>query len=203
MKRVVIASLAVFAAVITAFAAVTVAQEVVVLGDRTTASMKSVNRYAEHSAAPHFVFHVVARDAAGNVRWEETRPNTVLTGGKTQLLDCQFAGSGCVGTWYIMLKHTGAINATDTLGAHATWTEATPYAGNRLAISWSAASGNSKAASAAVSFSINATDADVKGACIASAASGTTGTLYSCSDFGAARSVLSGDTVTVTPTVTD
>jgi hypothetical protein len=158
----------------------------------------------EHSPAPQFTYDVrCVGNCGGTGGWREVIQNTVVTAGKTQLLDCQFAGSGCISTWYVMLKHTGTIAAGDTLASHAGWTEATPYSGNRPSISWSAASGNSKTASSAVSFSINATDTDVAGACIASAASGTSGTLYSCSNFGSVRSVVSGDTVTVTPTVTD
>jgi len=52
-----------------------------------------------------------------------------------------------------------------------------------------------------VDFSINGT-ATIAGAFLGSASSGTSGTLYGVVDFGSARSVLSGDTLQVTVTVT-
>jgi acyl dehydratase len=55
--------------------------------------------------------------------------------------------------------------------------------------------------SSSVDFTINAS-ATVAGAFLASATSGTTGTLYGIVDFTAARSVLSGDTLQITVTVT-
>ena len=52
-----------------------------------------------------------------------------------------------------------------------------------------------------VDFAIAAT-ATVAGAFLCSATSGTTGTLYGAVDFTSSRSVISGDTLQVTVTVT-
>jgi len=134
------------------------------------------------------------------VKWQDTAYNTVTNTGRNDILDKYFAGSAYTAAWYLGLKGTGSAAASDTLASHAGWSEVTPYSGNRPAISWSAASSQSKTASAAVSYSINAT-ATVAGAFICTVNSGTSGTLYSAGDFAASRSVASGDTLNVTPTV--
>jgi hypothetical protein len=75
----------------------------------------------------------------------------------------------------------------------------TPYSGNRPAITFGTTAAGSNTA-AAVSYSITAS-ATVAGAFVASVNSGTSGKLYSAGDFAAARSVVSGDTLNVTLTV--
>jgi hypothetical protein len=124
----------------------------------------------------------------------------VTTAGKNDLLDKYFAGSAYTAAWKLGLKGTGTAVIGNTLASHASWTEATPYSGNRPAISWSAAGGGSNAASAAVSYSINAS-ATVAGAFVTDQASGTTGIPYSAGDFASSRTVASGDTLNVTSTM--
>lgn len=149
--------------------------------------------------APRFTFLVMCYDAAGNFKWAEAVSNTVLTGGKNDLLDKYFAGSSYTATWFVGLKGSGTIAAADTLASHAGWSEINPYSGNRPAITWNSAASGSKAANS-VSFNINAS-ATIAGVFVANASSGTTGVAYSASDFSVARSVISGDTQTVTITV--
>ena len=153
----------------------------------------------EAIVAPRFTFDVVCRDALGRIKWREHVTNLVTTGGKNDLLDKYFAGSSYTATWYVGLKGTGAIAASDTLSSHAGWSEITPYTGNRATISWSAASAGSKTASS-VSFNINAIST-IAGVFVTSVNSGTSGILYSASDFPQSRAVVSGDTQTVTLTV--
>lgn len=131
-------------------------------------------------------------------KWREKVRNLVMTAGKTDIVDKYFKGSSYTATWYMGLKGTGTIAAGDTLASHAGWTEVTPYSGNRPAITWGSTSAGSNTASA-VSYSINAT-ATVAGAFVCTVNTGTSGVLYSCSDFAASRNVASGDTLNVTPT---
>ena len=149
--------------------------------------------------APAFSFKIECFDSKGNLKWEEDIHNTVVTAGKTDIIDKYFKGAAYTAAWYLGLKGVGAIVAGDTLASHAGWSEVTPYAGNRPAITFGVTAAGSNTASQ-VSYSINATQT-VAGAFICSVASGTAGTLYSASDFAASRSVVSGDVLNVTPTV--
>lgn len=165
-----------------------------------TASMVMAQPVAEHFAAPRttYAWKLIR---AGEVVDSWTSTNLVLTGGKNDLLDKYFKGSGYTATWYLALKGSGTIAAGDVWTSHAGWSEVTPYAGNRPTITWGTTSAGSNTATQ-VAISINAT-ATVAGACLSSVNTGTSGILYACTDFAAARSVVSGDTLQVTPTVTD
>lgn len=169
------------------------------MGDSYVAGMVTRPAFRESVDAPHFGFDVVCRGRDGKVKWRESFRNTVTTAGKNDIIDKYFKGSAYTAAWYLGLKGSGTVAAADTLASHSGWSEVTPYTGNRPAISFNTTSSGSNAADA-VSYTINAS-ATVAGAFIASAASGTTGTLYSAGDFTASRSVVSGDTLTVTPTV--
>ncbi len=154
---------------------------------------------AEVVAGPHFVYDVTDVAADGHVRWHIRFHNLVTTAGKNDLLDKYFKGSSYTAAWYLGLKGTGSAAAGDTAASHSGWSEVTPYSGNRPAITFGTSSSGSNTATA-VSYSINAT-ATVAGAFVQSANTGTTGILYSAGDFAASRSVLSGDTLNVTLTV--
>lgn len=157
-------------------------------------------------------YHVECRDAEGNLRWEDDIENLVTTVGKNDLLDKYLAGSTYTAAFYLGLisavSYTTGPAAGDTMASHAGWTEAgatnTPsYSqATRPAPSWAAASGGSKATSAAVTFSINGgTNVVVKGAFLAtnSTKDGTTGILFSAGTFsGGDKTVSSGDSLTVT-----
>ncbi len=156
--------------------------------------------FVEEMEAPHFGFKIECVGADGKVKWVEKFRNLVTTGGKNSILSVYFDAATQITTWYLGLKGTGSAAAADTLASHAGWSEVNPYAGNRPAITFGTASSGSLAASSAVSYSCNGS-ATVAGAFICSAASGTTGTLYSAGDFSGSRSVVSGDTLNVTPTV--
>ncbi|MCE9565862.1 MAG: hypothetical protein K8U57_27875 [Planctomycetes bacterium] len=153
----------------------------------------------EAGAAPAFCYDLVCRDQFGNIKWQETIHNLVTTEGKNDIIDKYFKGSSYTAAWYLGLKGTGSAAVGDTLASHAGWTEATPYSGNRPAITFGTTSAGSNTATA-VSISINAT-ATVAGAFLSSVNTGTSGKLYSAGDFAASRSVASGDTLNVTPTV--
>lgn len=164
--------------------------------------------------APFFTYNVECLDADGNVKWREIIRNLVTTGGKNDLLDKYFAGSTYTAAWYFGLissvSYTTGPAVGDTMSSHGGWTEAGPtnapnYSqGTRPSIAFSAASGGSKATSAASVFSITATGT-VKGAFVTSVSTkdGTTGILYNAATFtGGDRAVINGDTLNVTGTWT-
>ena len=153
----------------------------------------------EEIITPSFIYDVVCIDENGKQKWHEVVHNLVMTAGKTDIINKYFTGSSYTATWYLGLKAVGTAVATDTLASHSAWAEITPYSGNRPAISFGTTVSGSNTANA-VSISINAT-ASVSGAFICSASSGTSGILYSASDFSTVRAVLSGDTINITATV--
>lgn len=151
--------------------------------------------------APYFIYEVECRGADGQVKWTERIENLVTTVGKTDLIDKYFKGAAYTAGWYLGLKGAGSAANGDTLASHAGWSEVNPYTGNRPAITFGTTSGGSNTATA-VSFSITlAGPTTVAGAFVASAASGTSGLLYSAGDFAVSRSVVAGDTLNVTVTV--
>jgi hypothetical protein len=151
-------------------------------------------------SAPKAHFSVTCLDAEGNVKWNEEVDNLVLTAGKTDIVDKYLKGSAYTAAWYLLLKGAGTIAVGDTLASHAGWTELQPYAGtNRPAITWGTTASGSNT-STAVGISINAT-ATVAGAGITPVQTGTSGLLYNAADFSVARSVVYGDTLYVTVTI--
>lgn len=153
----------------------------------------------EEMRAPAITYDVVCIGPDGAEKWRERVHNLVTTAGKTDIVDKYLKGSTYTAAWYCILKGTGSVAAGDTLASHAGWSEVTPYAGNRPAITWGTTASGSNT-STAVSISINAT-ATVAGAGTSSVNTGTSGVLYSISDFSVSRSVASGDTLNVTFTI--
>jgi hypothetical protein len=168
-------------------------------GDCAGASAIMNPGLAEAIDAPHFTYTLECFSAAGDLKWREEIHNLVTTAGKNDLLDKYFKGSSYTAAWYMGLKGAGTAAASDTLVSHAGWSEATPYSGNRPAITFGTTSSGSNTA-AAVSYSINA-GATVAGAFVSSVNTGTSGILYSAGDFAASRTVASGDTLNSTLTV--
>ena len=157
------------------------------------------------------VFTATCYDKDGNVKWVAKSPNLVVNVGLADMNDKYFSGSGYTAAWYIGIYGAGASNtpaAGDTMASHAGWTEVTAYSqATRPAATFGSATvadpsviDNSGSPAA---FSINATTT-VGGAFLTSddTKSGTTGILFSASDFQSPgdRSVVSGDTVNVTYT---
>ena len=148
---------------------------------------------------PSFVYDVICVGVDGKQKWYETVHNLVTTVGKTDIINKYFLGSVYTAAWYLGLKAVGTISANDTLASHSGWSEITPYSGNRSAIAFGTTSNGSNTANSLI-ISINAT-ANIAGAFICSVSNGTSGILYSVSDFSTVRTVLSGDTINITPTV--
>lgn len=152
---------------------------------------------------PRGAFKITCRGLDGSIRWEEESPNLVVTVGKNDLLNQYLRGSVYTAAFFVGLKTAGSISAADTM-ASKTWTEIAAYA-NATRPTYAAGVPSAGATSNALSpavFNINGT-ATVGGCFITtnSTKSGTTGTLFSAVDFAVARSVLSGDTLTVTYTI--
>jgi len=152
----------------------------------------------------------------GEVIWEDEFSNTVVTVGKNLALDTFLAGAAytVTGPFMGLISSVGysAISAADTMSSHAGWTEAgnanaPTYTAPRKTAAWSAASGGSKALSAALSFAITGTGT-VKGAFMVygtgavSTIDNTSGTLLSAGLFsGGDRSVVNLDTLNVSYTM--
>lgn len=160
----------------------------------------------EMMALGHFTAQCFDKD--GNLKWEASNHNLVVNVGLQYMCGSALTSTTQITAWYIGLYGAGSTNnpaASDTLASHAGWTEITPYSGNRPACTFATATtANPSVATNSASkaaYSINAT-ATVGGAFLCSAASGTSGTLFSAADFtGGDRSVASGDTVNVTYTL--
>jgi len=167
---------------------------------------------AGESATAKGVYTMQCFDKDGNLKWEAACPNLVVNGGLQDMNNKYFLGSAYTAAWYIGLYGAGATNspaAGDTSASHAGWTEVVPYSqATRPACTFATPttanpSVATNSASPAV-YTINATST-VGGAFLISNStkSGSTGTLYSASDFTSPgdRSVVSGDTLNVTYTL--
>jgi hypothetical protein len=157
------------------------------------------------------VFSIECRDSEGNLKWSEALHNLVVNVGLQDMNAKYFSGSSYTATWYIGLYGAAASNnpaASDTAASHAGWTEIVPYSNaTRPACTFGTATTADPSvitnSASPAAFTINAT-ATVGGAFLTSnnTKSGTTGILFSASDFAAPgdRVVASGDTLNVTYT---
>jgi hypothetical protein len=144
-------------------------------------------------------------DRHGRVVRRATCRNTVCTGGKNDLGDKYFRGSGYTAAWYVGLKGSGTPAAGDTMPSHATWSEITAYSQTaRPTLTLVAfASGSSNTSASRATFTANASTT-VYGYFLTSNNSkgGTTGILYSVANFGASQAVTSGQAVRAQVTLT-
>jgi hypothetical protein len=157
------------------------------------------------------IFTVQCFDKEGNLKWTEEKHNLVVNVGLQDMNTKYFSGSSYTAAWYIGLYGAGASNtpaASDTMSSHAGWTEVVAYSqATRPACTFGTATTADPSvitnSASPATFSINGTTT-VGGAFLTSdnTKSGTTGTLFSASDFQSPgdRSVVSGDTLTVTYT---
>ena len=150
-------------------------------------------------------------DKDGKLKWTAESTNKVVNTGLQYMAGTALDGATTrITAWYIGLvgaAATNQFNATDTLASHPAagsggWTEINPYTGNRPAATFAAATTadpsvvTNSASKASYSITSSAT---VGGAFLASVDTGTSGTLFSGSDFtGGDRSVVNGDTLQVT-----
>jgi hypothetical protein len=167
-------------------------------------------------------YHVVCRDADGNIKWEEEFPNLVNAVGKELMLDTLLSGSSYTTVGPFLGLISGAsptFAAADTMTSHGGWTEFTNYTVGGSAVrgtaSFSAATSSgttptnvtTKTASA-ITYTITGAGGTVGGCFLvtgtgaSSTQSNTSGTLYSAGAFATAKITTSGDTVSVTYSTT-
>jgi hypothetical protein len=155
------------------------------------------------------IFHVQCLDKDGNLKWETTEHNLVVNEGLQNMNTEYFKGSTYSASFFLgLITGPGSgttFAAADTLASKA-WTEYTDYAGSRKAVTFGTAttadpSVISNSASPA-SFTISGAGGTVAGAFLCTVSSGTSGVLFSESDFQSPgdRVVAAGDTLNVTYT---
>lgn len=174
-------------------------------GEVISASVEK-NGGASESARGGGVYTVQCFGADGQLKWETSSHNLLVNEGLKDMNDKYFSGSTYTAAWYIgLITGPGASTtfaAADTLASHAGWTEYTDYSGSRGAITFGAATLADPSVitnPTPVQFNITGAGGTVAGAFLCSVASGTSGILFSESDFQAPgdRIVVSGDVLNV------
>ena len=190
-------------------------------GDHAQVTMQS-NVAGSETVGIEGVYHVVCKDAEGNVKWEDSFPNLVNAVGKQLMLDTLLAGSAytTVGPYLGLINGASpTFTAADTMTSHAGWTEFINYTVGGSAVrgtaSFSAATSSgttpsnvtTKSASA-ITYTITGAGGTVGGCFLvtgsgaSSTQSNTGGTLYSAGAFATAKVTTVGDTVSVTYSTT-
>ena len=189
-------------------------------GDHAEVIMQS-NVAGAESVGIEGHYHVVCRDADGNIKWEDEFPNLVNAVGKQLMLDTLLSGTSYTTVGPFLGLISGAsptFSASDTL-ASKSWTEFTNYTVGGSAVrgtaSFSSATSTgttptnvtTKTASA-ITYTITGGGGTV-GGCFLVTGSGasstqgnTSGTLYSAGAFATAKITTAGDTVSVTYSTT-
>jgi hypothetical protein len=184
--------------------------------DRYEAGMVAAAK-ADEPMEIHGRYEFECYDKDGKLKWKDYIDNLVTTVGKNYILEAALAASALtvVGPYMGLISSTSysAVAAADTMASHAGWLEAgnanaPTYTAPRKTLAFSAASGGSKATSAAASFAITGTGT-VKGAFVnlgtgaLSTIDNTAGTLFSAGLFaGGDKIVANGDTINVSYTAT-
>jgi hypothetical protein len=164
---------------------------------------------ADSGARAGGVFHVQCLDKDGNLKWEDQMHNLVVNEGLQNMNTQYFKGSTYTAAFFLgLITGPGSgttFAAADTLASKA-WTEYTDYSGSRKAVTFGTATtadpsviSNSASPS---SFTISGAGGVIAGAFLCTVSSGTSGVLFSESDFQSPgdRTVVSGDTLNVTYT---
>jgi hypothetical protein len=188
-------------------------------GDNAVATLQANASIPEGMGVEGF-YHVECRDAQGNLKWDEEFPNLVVAVGKQLLLDTLLRTSGTyttVGPFLGLISNSTSFAATDTMTSN-TWTELTTYTVGGSAVRGTAVFAASSSSgttpsnvttSTATAITYTMTGSAtvygcflVTGSGAVSTISSTAGTLYSEGNFSTAKTVTSGDTVTVTYSTT-
>lgn len=165
-------------------------------------------------------YHVVCRDADGNLKWEEEFPNLVVAVGKQLMLDTLLRTSGTyttTGPFLGLINNSTTFAAADTMTSK-TWTELTTYtvggSGVRGTMTFSASTSSgttpsnvTTASASAIVFTMTGSATVygcfmVTGSGAVNTLSSTAGTLYSEGNFATSKTVTAGDTVSVTYSTT-
>jgi len=164
---------------------------------------------ADSGARAGGVFNVQCFDKAGTLKWSTSEHNLVVNQGLQDMNTNYFKGSAYTAAFFLgLITGPGSgttFAAADTLASKA-WTEFTDYSGARKAVTFGTATtadpsviSNSASPS---SFTITGAGGVVAGAFLCTVSSGTSGILFSESDFQSPgdRTVVAGDTLNVTYT---
>jgi hypothetical protein len=190
-------------------------------GDHAEISMQS-NVAGTETVGIEGVYHVVCRDAEGNVKWEDQFPNLVNAVGKQLMLDTLLSGTSYTTEGPYLGLISGAsptFAAADTMTSHGGWTEFINYTVGGSAVRGTASftsatsSGTTPAnvttkAAAAITYTITGGGGTVGGCFLVTGSgasatlSNTGGTLYSAGAFAVAKITTAGDTVSVTYSTT-
>ena len=165
-------------------------------------------------------YYVECRDAEGNLKWEEKFPNLVVAVGKQLMLDTLLRTSGTyttVGPFLGLINNSTTFAAADTMTSKS-WTELTTYTVGGSAVRGTAVfaastssgttpSNVTTSTATAITYTMTGSATVygcflVTGSGAVSTISSTAGTLYSEGNFGTAKAVTSGDTVSVTYSTT-
>ena len=188
-------------------------------GDNAVATLQANASIPEGMGIEGF-YKVECRDAQGNLKWDEEFPNLVVAVGKQLLLDTLLRTSGTyttVGPFLGLINNSTTFAAADTMTSK-TWTELTTYTVGGSAVrgtavfaaassSGSTPSNVTTSTATAITYTMTGSATVygcflVTGTGAVSTISSTAGTLYSEGNFSTAKTVTSGDTVTVTYSTT-
>jgi hypothetical protein len=188
-------------------------------GDNAVATLQANASIPEGMGIEGF-YKVECRDAQGNLKWDEAFPNLVVAVGKQLLLDTLLRTSGTyttVGPFLGLINNSTTFAAADTMTSK-TWTELTTYTVGGSAVRgtavFAAASSSgltpsnvTTSTATAITYTMTGSATVygcflVTGTGAVSTISSTAGTLYSEGNFSTAKTVTSGDTVTVTYSTT-
>jgi hypothetical protein len=190
-------------------------------GDHAEVTMQS-NVVGAETVGMEGRYHVVCRDADGNIKWEEEFPNLVNAVGKQLMLDTLLSGTAYTTVGPFLGLISGAsptFAAADTMTSHGGWTEFINYTVGGSAVRgtavFSAASSSGTTPSnvttktaSAITYTITGAGGTVGGCFLVtgsgavSTQSSTAGTLYSAGAFATAKVTTAGDTVSVTYSTT-
>ena len=192
-------------------------------GDNAVATLQA-NVTIPEGMTQEGYYHVVCRDANGNLKWEEEVPNLVVAIGKQLMLDTFLRTSGTyttVGPFLGLTKVSLTPAATDTMTTLVTTNAAefTNYTVSGSAVrgtavfaastsSGSTPSNVTTSTATSITYTITGAGGTVYGCFLVtgtgavSTQSSTAGTLYSEGNFSTAKTTTAGDTVAVTYSTT-
>ena len=194
-------------------------KEIQGFGDNAIATLQT-NAVIPEGMGVDGQYIVECRDAAGNLKWNEEFPNLVVAVGKELMLNTLLRTSGTyttVGPFLGLINNSTTFAAADTMTSK-TWTELTTYTVGGSAVrgtavfaaaSSSGTTPSNVTTSTATAITYTMTGSAtvygcflVTGTGAVSTISSTAGVLYSEGNFSTAKTVTSGDTVTVTYSTT-
>ena len=184
-------------------------------GDNAVATLQANASIPEGMGIEGY-YQVECRDAQGNLKWNDEFPNLVVAVGKELLLNTLLRTSGTyttVGPFLGLINNSTSYTAADTMTSK-TWTELTTYTVGGSAVRGTAVfaaatstgttpSNVTSSTATAITYTMTGSATVygcflVTGTGAVSTISSTAGTLYSEGNFSTAKTVTSGDTVTVT-----